>query len=407
MTSTILALVGFSSPNSCAPVITDLRQDTQLLAAVCSEYVTHTDTGWRDALAHHPDPGSLVAGAHEHGVLPLFARALSAARISCELAQLRSREIAFHNLALAAELVNVVGALRQRGIQVLAYKGPVLAQQLYGDVTLRQFRDLDILVAPADVLRTRDALCQLGYQEAKPFSTSLLRKHVASQCEWQMAGTDSGILIELHWALFPRYASFDLSVLELTQASVAVEIAGEQFRAPDLAHLALMLSAHGTKHFWYRLGWLVDFALLLRNYTDANAEKLLNDAARKGMKRILLTSAALVNRVLGISLPRAFERPISADRSVSMLAENMQQSVCSGVAPEDLLTENVWFLRSRERWSDRVKIVTRLAFTPGPEEWRVVTLPEWAEGLYRPLRMARAARYVPRIVQRAFSFRKP
>ena len=83
-----------------------------------------------------------------------------------------------------------------------------------------------------------------------------------------MTGTNSGTLIELHWALFPSYASFDLSVPELNQTSVAIEIAGEPVRAPDLPHLALVLSAHGTKHFWYRLGWLVDFALVLRDYAE-------------------------------------------------------------------------------------------------------------------------------------------
>ena len=345
--------------------------------------------------------------ADQHGVLPLLAGALSAASIPSEMVQSRAREIAFRNLALAAELVKVLAALRDRGIQSLAYKGPALGQQLYGDMTLRQFRDLDILVAPEDVLRTRNDLCQLGYQEAEPFSASLLRKNIASQCEWQMTGTNSRTLIELHWALFPRYASFDISVTELNQASVAIKIAGEPVRALDLPHLALVLSAHGTKHFWYRLGWLVDFALVLRDYPDGDAEKLLQDAARRGMTRILLTSAALAKRVLGVSLSIAFERALSADDSVRVLVDNMQQSVCSGVAPEDLLTENVWLLRSRERWSDRVKIVSRLAFTPGPEEWRLVALPDWAGWLYRPLRIARAARYIPRIAPRAFSFRKP
>ncbi|MGB8062166.1 MAG: hypothetical protein WCF26_09750 [Candidatus Sulfotelmatobacter sp.] len=65
-------------------MITDFRRDTQLLAAVCSEYVTHTDTGWRNALANHPDPESLAGVADQHGVLPLLARALSLAGIPCE-----------------------------------------------------------------------------------------------------------------------------------------------------------------------------------------------------------------------------------------------------------------------------------------------------------------------------------
>lgn len=392
--------------------MTDFQQETALLAEVCGKYVTHTnwrqtDKRWRDAVASHPDPTSLVESAEQHGVLPLVARALAEAGIVCEAARERAREIAFRNLAFAAELVILTGALRERGISVLAYKGPVLAQQLYGDATLRQFRDLDILIAPTDVLQTAAVLRQLGYQDIEPFGASLLRKHVASQCEWQMRGTDSGTLVELHWALFPRYASFNLTFDELNRASVAVTIAGEAVSAPAPGHLGLVLSAHGTKHFWSRLGWLVDFALVMRDLADAEAEKILGDAAARGVRRILLTSAALAKTVLGIKLANTFERAIEADPAVPTLVDHMHQSLFSGSSPEDLLTENVWFLRSRERWSDRAKIVSRLAFTPGPKEWQMAKLPDWAAWLYRPLRLARAARYLPRIAARAFSFRKP
>lgn len=389
------------------PVLTDFRQDTTLLAEVCGEYVTGTNTKWREAVEQHPDPGLLGASAEQHGVLPLLARAMSEAGIACDAVRARAREIAFRNLALAAELVKLTSSLRERGINVLAYKGPVLAQQLYGDATLRQFRDLDLLIAPGDVLRTAEALRRLGYEDIEPFSPWLLRKHVASQCEWQMRGAHSGTVIELHWALFPRYASFDLSFDELHRASVAIALAGEPVRTPGLDDLALALSAHGAKHFWCRLGWLVDFALVMRNRTDKDSDRVLADVTTRGMRRILLTSTALARTVLGINLTKTFESAIKADPMVRKLADRMQQSLFSGSGAEDLLTENVWFLRSRERWSDRAKIVSRLAFTPGPEEWRMATLPEWAGWLYRPLRVARAARYIPRIAQRALSFRKP
>jgi hypothetical protein len=398
--------VDFSSPSSHPPPATDFQQDVDLLADVCSEYVTQSDTGWRNEVARHRDPERLAATADQQGVLPLLARALSLADIPCETVRARARELGFRNLALAAELVKLVGALRELGIEPVAYKGPVLGQQLYGDVTLRQFRDLDILVAPTDVMRTRDALYRLGYEEMEPFSRPFLQKHVHSQCEWQMRGTNSRTIIELHWALFPYYASFDLSFIELNRASVAIEIAGEQVRAIDLRHLALVLSAHGTKHLWYRLEWLLDFALVLQNLAAGDAEKLLNDAAGKGMKRILLTSAALAHRVLRMRLPDEFANALSADRLAPLLADKMRQFLFAGLIPEDLVSENILLLRSRERWSDRVKIVSRLAFTPGPEEWRWIALPEWAEWLYRPIRLARAARYFPRIALRAFSSRR-
>ena len=407
MTSTILAHVGISSANSYAAAVTDFRQDTALLAEMCAEYVTGTRTDWREAVEQHPDPALLWASAEQHGVLPLLARAMSEAGIAGAAVKQRAREIAFHNLALTAELVKLTGSLRESGIQALAYKGPVLAQQLYGDATLRQFRDLDILVAPADVLRTAEALHQLGYVDIELFSPSLLRRHVASQCEWPMRNSHGGTVIELHWALFPRYGSFNLGFDELSRASVGIALAGESVRAPSLGHLALVLSVHGTKHFWYRLGWLVDFALVMRNHADVDVDRLLGDAAARGMRRILLASAALTRTVLEIKLTKTFESAIKADLGVRRLADHMRQSLFSGTSPEDLLTENIWFLRSRERWSDRAKIISRLAFTPGPEEWRIAKLPEWAGWFYRPLRLARAARYIPRIAKRTLSFRKP
>jgi hypothetical protein len=395
--------VDLSCPSSYSPSTCDFEQNTKILADVCSEYVTRQDTGWRNVVVEHPDPQSLVAAADEHGVLPLLARMLSEAGIACEVAQARARQIAFHNLALAAELVKVIGALQELRIQALAYKGPMLGHQLYGEVPLRQFRDLDILVAPEDVPRTRDALCQLGYQEIEPFRRTQLRKHVSSQCEWPMRGTQSGTVIELHWALFPRYASFDLSVTELENDSVTIEIAGKPVRAIGCHHLALVLSAHGAKHSWYRLGWLVDFALVLSCRGDGEAEKLLEDAARKGLRRILLIAAALAEKVVRLKLPGVLESALSNDPGVAVLADQMQQALCTGVISEDLLSENILLLRSRERWSDRMRIVARLAFTPGPPEWSYVGLPEWADWMYRPIRFARAARYFPRIVRRAFS----
>src|SRR5579862_2095928 len=406
MTSTILAHVGISSANSYAAAGTDFRLDTALLAEMCAEYVIGTRTEWREAVEQHPDPGSLGASAEQHGVLPLLARALSEAGIAGSAVRQRAREIAFRNLALTAALVKLTGSLRERGIRFLAYKGPVLAQQLYGDPTLRQFRDLDILVAPSDVLRTAEALRQLGYWDLEPFSPALLRRHVASQCEWPMR-SPHGTVIELHWALFPRYGSFDLGFDELSRASVGIALAGEPVRAPCVGHLALVLSAHGTKHFWYRLGWLVDFALVMRNHADGDVDRLLGDAAARGMRRILLASAALTKTVLKIKLTKTFESAIEADPGVGKLADHLRQSLFSGTSPEDLLTENIWFLRSRERWSDRAKIISRLASTPGPEEWRIAKLPEWAGWVYRPLRVARAARYIPRIAKRALSFSKP
>lgn len=394
-----------ASLSSSAPP-TDFEQNTKIITAACAEYVTGHDTDWRKAFQEHPDPTSLIAVAEQHGVLPLLARNLCSSGIRCAPAERRAREIAVRNLALTSELVKLMCGFRDAGIEALAYKGPILGKQLYGDVTLRQFRDLDILVGPEDVFLARGELIQHGYEDVLPFSSSLMRKHVRSQCEWQLFGTDTGTLLELHWALFPHYASFDLCVSNLQQTRVDVEISGERLMTMGLFHLALVLSAHGTKHFWTRLGWLVDFALVLQKCAENNAAQLLDDAARRGMRRILLISAILANKVLQLRLPVTFEDSISGDSQAQVLADSMERMLRLGTMPADLLSENLLLLSTRERWLDRVKIVSRLAFTPGPEEWRSVALPKSAELLYRPIRLARAARYLPQLAKRTFSSRK-
>ena len=49
-------------------------------------------------------------------------------------------------LWLTLELLNIHRHLQTRGLEVLPYKGPVLAETLYGNVAMRQFSDLDLLI---------------------------------------------------------------------------------------------------------------------------------------------------------------------------------------------------------------------------------------------------------------------
>ncbi len=48
-------------------------------------------------------------------------------------------------------------------------------------------------------------------------------------------------------------------------------------------------------------------------------------------------------------------------------------------------------LRLRERQSDRIRFVSRLALTPGPKEWAAVRLPRPLFPLYRFVRLSRLA----------------
>ena len=73
-------------------------------------------------------------------------------------------EIATSNLGLTGELLRLLELLQEAGIRVLPYKGPVLAQVAYGDIGMRRFVDLDILVRRRDFQRTICVLSSDGYR---------------------------------------------------------------------------------------------------------------------------------------------------------------------------------------------------------------------------------------------------
>ena len=65
-----------------------------------------------------------------------------------------AKVVAGRNLLLAARLKAVSAHLRARGIEHIAYRGPLLAETYYGNSALRVFRDLDVLVRPEGVEAT-------------------------------------------------------------------------------------------------------------------------------------------------------------------------------------------------------------------------------------------------------------
>ncbi|WP_432749981.1 nucleotidyltransferase family protein [Paenibacillus amylolyticus] len=69
----------------------------------------------------------------------------------------------FRMLHLTAEMEQVCGAFRERGIRNITLKGPALAHDLYGDVSMRTSKDLDILIPFNDVEAAEGILATLGY----------------------------------------------------------------------------------------------------------------------------------------------------------------------------------------------------------------------------------------------------
>ena len=338
--------------------------------------------------------------AQDHGTSALLYRylsRLSGVIPSPVMASLRQRyeKNVHRSLFLARELMRILDCLDGLGVEVIPYKGIVLSEAYYGDMALRQSGDMDLFVRKHDVLRIKSALRDLGYTTRLVIPEDAVEDYISSGYEWTFDGAAGPNLLELQWALQPRFYAVDFDMDGLFERAVNVTVAGRPMKTPSPEDLLLVLSVHAAKHVWGRLIWLCDIAQILK-LENLNWDWVQSRTRELGIERILRVSLLFAKHLLGMPIPSAMENAVLADRAARGLADEIGANLARGI-PADIehLSYFRLMMRLRERRADRVRFVTRLTFTPGPREWEAVRLPRALFPLYRVVRLARlASRFV-------------
>ncbi len=230
------------------------------------------------------DWASLIRAADFHGMLPLLYWRLHA---SCPeavpgeaLSRLRDEFNANtrHNLLLTGELCDLLDLFESNGIPAIPFKGPVLACWLYGNLALRQFVDLDILVPPRHVSRARELLVQRGYRTYPVLTPTQEQAFLRSTYDYSFLREGGEDLVELHWAVAPRQFCFPLNYDRLWDRLQSIPLGGKQVRTLSPEDLLLILCVHGTRHLWEALGWICDIARLAHATDRMNWQEVMRQA---------------------------------------------------------------------------------------------------------------------------------
>jgi len=348
----------------------------------------------RSLLSASLDWSALLQFADQHGTSSLLFQNLEQigeAAPPQALALLRARhQTNIHkSLFLTRELIRILDCLEPLGIEVIPYKGVVLAETLYGDMALRQSGDIDMFVRKQDVARIKKAVGELGFVPRFTIPPAAEHNYLAAGYELTFDSAAGKNILELQWALQPRYYAVDFDMDALFQRAVPVNVAGRSMKTPSLEDLLLVLAVHAAKHVWGRLVWLCDIAQILKrqnldwNWIEAQAKIL-------GIERILRVTLLLTNRFLGAAIPANLQAAIAEDRSALRFADEISAAVARGATYEQ--EQGSYFrlmMRLRERRFDHMRFLTRLTFTPGPGEWEAIPLPAPLFPLYRLVRLGR------------------
>jgi hypothetical protein len=338
---------------------------------------------------------ALMQLAQQHYVRPLLRQSLKLAcwdavpqNIKLELEQFNRLNVQ-KNLMFFGELLRLVGLFHQNCIPIATFKGPVLAMSMYGDIALREFSDLDILIHEADLSKAESILAACGYQADFPdkaYRSAFLRY----LGQYAFRHSKTGVSIDLHWRLASKGTAFPIRSAEIWPRLAQVTIAGR--RLPTLAHddLAFFLAAHGTKEGWRSLGWLCDFAEFLRSNHNIDWMAILARAQRSHSSRPLLLAILLASTLLDAPAPAELLRRAQNNSAVRSRAQAAQLRMLR-TAPWGELEEFFNSLNARDKLRHRLFPVARLLTTRTVGDYQAMPLPKSLWGIYylaRPFRLA-------------------
>jgi len=293
------------------------------------------------------------------------------------------------SLFLSGEFVRIVDSLSQASIEFIPYKGLALAEMVYGDIALRQSGDIDLLVHATDLRRVRQALEELGYRPHQRLSADEEEAYLRSGYECAFDGPLGKNLLEVQWAIQPRFYAVDLAVEGLFRRAVKTTVAGVEVKALCAEDLFVVLALHAAKHVWGKLIWLCDLARIA-SMPALDWTRIGDQARELGITRILWVTLLLAQNLLDAPVPAAAKENLPEDFGAAPLAHEIEGYIVSDRAFD--VESRAYFslmLRLRERRADRTRFISRLVFTPGPSEWAITRLPKPLFPLYQVLRITR------------------
>src|SRR5579871_2756505 len=307
-----------------------------------------------------------------------------------------ARMVAAHSLWLTGELLRILRAFAEESIPALPFKGPVVAVEAYGEIALRSFADLDILVPQSDLADAQQALERLGYEPVVALTPQQERAYLQSECALQYRHPARSQIVELHWRFSERHASIDLPMANVWERAGHLNLAGTMVRTLSPEDLVLYLCIHGAKHQWERFEWVCCLAEVIRNRPEIRWNLVCESARRHGVLRILRLGLRLAAELCGARIPSPAGQGIGSDRVTEGLLSWVMASLFA--KPQEASHYQAralryrFMLQVRERWSDRVLILMHSAFKPPhPEADEWFQLPPGLAFLHHVLRPVRLA----------------
>jgi hypothetical protein len=317
-----------------------------------------------------------------HQIVPIVFRNLdNAARRETPdeiLSKLRDKALVASKQSFqrVIETIRLATELQRLDIDIRILKGVALSIHAYGDATLQDSIDIDLLVPVAQLFEAEKVLLQCGYRRIIPYARLTPRRisWVLNHAHhFVFAHAQTRDTVELHWGLTGnpyKHEAFAAGRTSTTRLQVGAN------QIPSLAPQDMFLHAcvHGAEHCWSRLKWLAQIAAMLRAMTPEESRAIVARACEFGVNAELAAAIALTDHYHLAATPKT-DAPLESSRAVDRIVTRSLKAIDEGAAHS-----NHALVDFRDAWQAggsfnyRRNLIERTIIRE--ESWNIVDLPD-------------------------------
>jgi hypothetical protein len=313
--------------NRLTPAISKWRIEDELLLCYARTHIDNTTALRIETLQKEKniDWKYLLQQASQQGVFLLLHQNLIINHLECIPKNIQPQLQAYshiktaRNLFLSKKLCQILELFKNHDIQVIPFKGSMLAASAYQNLVIREFCDIDLLIKQEDSVQVKELLLAQNYKprsELQPWGEDF-------------ASQDDKVHIDIHWQLAPSCFPYRLDFSDIWQRCQTISILNQKVITLSPEDLLLILCLQIVKDAHYRqekLKQVCDIAELVRT-SSLNWELVIQQSQNLSSERLLLFGLALAQQLLQVEIPLEIKQKIASDRIVNRYLSHVTEQL--------------------------------------------------------------------------------
>lgn len=275
------------------------------------------------------------------------------------------------NMVFVNEILNIIDILKTSGIRAIPFKGAPLAQQAYGDITLRLFGDIDLLVDQNNIDQLKDIFTNLGYTISPNLPADLLKQYLKTQAYICLSRKKDGIVIDLQCDLTNKYNLIPFTLANISNNAFSQKLSETPITLLAYEDTLINLCIHSSSHSWIFLEYITSIAHLIQR-NPINWDRVMATAKQLKAVKMVLSGLFLSNELYNVHVPEWILLKAKNDKEIVKLTKNIFTSLDTPVSNSSHIPQkfNTFHLRIRDSFSDRLQYLYRLFFRATIKEWQ-------------------------------------